>query len=244
MHYRFNDFSVDVPCNRAVRATGERLLLCPLLTEDLKAQLRRALLDYAAVRSVPLSPTLWKAAEPDRLTEAYLPLLALCRLLAESLDPGTAAGDVACPAFLLDMESVFESYVTAALLPLATERVRVEVQPWLVANVPIAGQPDVGMRPDVMLRVDGRPWLIVDAKWKRLSRTALGTADLYQVLAYGAAIGAERVALVYPGRRNRVWEYAFPASPLRLQVIALRVVGSRERCGNAREWLRRRFQSR
>jgi hypothetical protein len=53
---------------------------------------------------------------------------------------------------------------------------------------------------------------------------------VYQVLAYCAALGIGRAALVYPGRRSRRWDYCFERSPVRLEVHTLRVVGSREKC--------------
>jgi 5-methylcytosine-specific restriction enzyme subunit McrC len=243
LHRRYEEFSVDVPCNQATRATAERLLLSPLLPDGVKTSLRRALQDFAAVSSVPLSLDLFAAAEPDRLTESYRPLLALCRLLADSLDPGEAAGDAACPAFLIDMEGVFERYVTDGVLGAfeTSRRHRVEVQPLFTVSPPMTGQPGISMRPDVLIRDESGPVLVIDAKWKRLQRSALPTSDLYQVLAYGGALGVPRLALVYPGQRNRIWEYAFVGGPVQLRVIALNVVGTRERCERSRQALGRRL---
>jgi 5-methylcytosine-specific restriction endonuclease McrBC regulatory subunit McrC len=84
--------------------------------------------------------------------------------------------------------------------------------------------------------------LVVDAKWKRLPQGALITSDVYQVLAYCAALGVGRAALVYPGRRNRKWEYAFAHAPVRLEVHTLRVVGSRRACQAAARRLARALQ--
>src|SRR5205807_345061 len=149
------------------------------------------------------------AAEPNRLTEAYRPLLDLCRLLADCLAPTERAGAVACPTFLLNMERVFEQYVTAGVVRAfaGSDRYRVAVQPLHHVSRPASGQPDLVMRPDVTLARDGRSIVVLDAKWKRLDRSPLLTDDVYQVLAYCTALDVQRATLVYPGRRDRAWTY-------------------------------------
>ena len=64
-------------------------------------------------------------------------------------------------------------------------------------------RPALEMRPDVTVYRDGRPTLVVDAKWKRPAG-APSPADLYQMLAYCTALGVGRAVLVYPGRRDGV----------------------------------------
>jgi 5-methylcytosine-specific restriction enzyme subunit McrC len=231
LHGRYDDLSVDVPCNQAAKATAELLLASPLLSEDVRSNLRRALAGFEGVSSVPLSPQLWDALPVDRFPVAYRPLLDLCLLLAESLAPGEAAGTTPGPSFLLDMERVFERHVTRGVCDAfaRSRRWTVSVQVTHTVNKPVADQPDVTMCPDLTIDRAGRPVLVVDAKWKRLP-ASLVTVDVYQVLAYGTTMGAEGVALVYPGRRERIWEYRFAHTPLRLTVHTLRVAGSRASC--------------
>jgi 5-methylcytosine-specific restriction enzyme subunit McrC len=244
VHSQHEDFTADVPCNQIPRATAEFVLRSPLLGEAARHALRRALTPFAEISPVPLGPESFAGATADRLAGPYRPLLALCRLLAESLRPGEAAGASACPAFLLDMERVFERYLTAHCVAAwdGKNGLAASVQPLLRPHAAVAGQPDLSMRPDLILERDGRPVLIVDAKWKRLPQGALLTADVYQVLAYCAALGIGRAALVYPGRSGRRWEYRFERSPVRLEVHTLRVVGSREQCLEAARRLARSVQ--
>ena len=232
VHCRHEDFTTDVPCNQIPRATAELVLRSPLLGESARHALRRSLSPFAEVSPIALGPEGFASAAADRLAEAYRPLLDLCRLLAESLSPAQAAGALPCPAFLLDMERVFESYLTAHCVAAwdGQDGLGVSVQPRLRPHHPTAGQPDLTMRPDLILERGGRPELVVDAKWKRLPPRALVTADVYQVLAYCTALGIGRAALVYPGRHGRRWAYRFEHSPVYLEVHSLRVVGSREKC--------------
>jgi 5-methylcytosine-specific restriction enzyme subunit McrC len=231
LHSVRDDLSTDVPCNQVVKASAEQLLASPLLGAEVRDALRRALAGFEGVSSLPLTAQLWEMAQTPQPPEAYRPLLELARLLSDSLTPGGGMGPTPAPAFLLDMERVFEMHVTRGVIAAfaRSRRYTVSVQATRTVNQPVADQPDVTMRPDVTIDRDGQSLLVVDAKWKRRPGSA-ETADLYQVLAYGTALGAQRVALVHPGRTWRVWEYQFTHTPLRLTVFTLPVSGSREKC--------------
>jgi 5-methylcytosine-specific restriction enzyme subunit McrC len=232
LHSRHDDLSADVACNQVPRATAERLLASPLLGEDVRAALRQALPAFEGVRPLPPAADAFTAVALDRLPEGYRPLFDLCRLLLEGLDPDERAGLTPAPAFLLDMERIFERYVTRGVLQAFADSKRhsVAVQPIFMVSPSRPGRPDVAMRPDVLIDHDGRRMLVVDAKWKRLPKAALVTADFYQMLAYATALGVPRAVLVYPGRHDRAWEYDFPGSPVRVTVRTLRVVGLGETC--------------
>ncbi|HZY90661.1 MAG TPA: hypothetical protein VFE78_37910 [Gemmataceae bacterium] len=237
LHSLRDDLTADVPCNRVPKATAERLLTSPLVGDAVRAELRKALAGFAGVSAEAVGP---EVSAP----EAYRPLLDLCGLLLAGLTPGEAAGAAGAPAFLLDMEQAFEGYLTRGIVAAfaRSRRVRVTAQETHTVNRPAPDQPDVTMRPDLLLALDGRAALAVDAKWKRPPKGALVTADLYQVLAYCTALGLGRGVLVYPGRRDRVWEYEFPHTPIRVAVHTLRVVGTRRACARSLRRLARTFR--
>ena len=115
-------------------------------------------------------------------------------------------------------------------------------QPLLLASAPRPAQPDFRVRPDVLVGPLDNPRLVLDVKWKRLSRTALTGEDVYQVLAHAAVLGARRAVLVYPGPHNRHWRYPTAGGPT-LDVVMLRIVGDRPACERSlrrlAKWLRR-----
>jgi 5-methylcytosine-specific restriction enzyme subunit McrC len=239
---RFEEFTVDVPCNRVPKATAELVLRSPLLDERVRAVLTGALRGFSEVGSIDLTPEGFAAAEPTRLTEAYRPLIDLCRLLVDGLAPTQSAGATPYPAFLLNMERVFERYLTHGVRRAFAEDDRYTVAGQALCTVSASrpGQPDLEMRPDLMVERGGRPVVVVDAKWKRLRR-APEPADMYQVLAYCTVLGVRRGVLVYPGRRDRVRRYVLPRSPVRLEVCTLRVSGPREECALSLQGLAARF---
>ncbi|HEY1381790.1 MAG TPA: hypothetical protein VGF55_33635 [Gemmataceae bacterium] len=243
LHSRYDEFTADAPCNRLPRAVAEALLARPDLNAGVRAAVRGTLGGFAGIAVAPLTPELCAAGAPDdRRAAGYGPLLDLCRLLAAGLAPGMAAGSAAGPTFLLDLEPVWERYVTAGVVAAFADRrgAVVRVQPFLPACPVASGQPDLHLRPDVLIDA-GRPDVVLDAKWKRLARTALPTEDVYQVLAYAAALGAPRAVLVYPGGRTRRW--AYPTAGPRLEVWTVRVSGPREACERSRRRLGRALRS-
>ncbi len=232
LHSHLDDFTTDVACNQVLRATVERLSASPLVADGTAAELRQTLPCFAEVRDVAITPALLDAACADRTAEAYRPLLDLCRLLLGGLGLHEKVGTLSAPAFLLDMEQVFERYVTRgvqAAFP-AGKRASACVQKSYSFHHAVAGQPDLLVRPDVTVERGGKPYLLVDAKWKRTAGPRVPTADVYQMLAYAAGLGVGRVVLVYPGKRDRVWEYELLHAPVRVEVRTLRVTGTAAAC--------------
>jgi 5-methylcytosine-specific restriction enzyme subunit McrC len=244
LHAEYDDFSVDVPCNQAVKATAEVLLASPLLGSEVRQALRSELAGFEGVSSVPLTPQVWDAVENQRLPQEYRPLLDLCRLLADCLAPGDAGGTTPAPSFLLDMERVFERHVTRGVSDYFTRsrRFTVSAQRTHRVNQPALNQPDLTIRPDLTIDREGRPVLVADVKWKRRG-TSPPTADLYQVLAYGTTLAVENVALVYPGKRWRTEQYRFTHTSVRLMVYTLPVSGTRETCLRSRRRLARALRA-
>jgi 5-methylcytosine-specific restriction enzyme subunit McrC len=235
LHCRFDEFTTDISCNQIPKATAELLLRSPFVADSVRGILRRALEAFAAITSISLDRDHFPEVTTDRLTEAYQPLLDLCRILVESLGPGGQSGSTACPAFLLDMERVFEHYVTngVARAYAARSDITVAVQPLIVANQPEVGLPDIQLRPDFTVAAGGRRFLVGDAKWKSLTGSPLVTTDLYQVISYCTALGIKRGLLIYPGNRDRAWNYSLAHAPVMVEIRTLRVRGKRESCARS-----------
>jgi 5-methylcytosine-specific restriction enzyme subunit McrC len=229
LHSRLDDLTTDLPCNQALRAAGQRALASELLPDNARHALRHRLRDLEDITPLAPTPELWDSLEASRLPEGYRPLLGLARLLADGLAPGEQAGPTPAPAFLLDLERAFEGYLTRGFEH-APRHTTATAQPTFAIPPARPGDPDVHLRPDILLTRGGKVSAVVDAKWKRLPGSAVVTDDFYQVTTYAAALGARRAVLVYPAGRDRAWEYPLPLAGVTVEVRALRVTGPVEKC--------------
>ncbi len=231
IHSRHDELTPDLPCNQAPRMVAERLLSQQRLDDRVLAGLREALTGWGDVRSRTLSTEELTRLAEQPVREDYRSLLELCLLLWQGLAPGMQPGDTPSPTFLLDLERVFERYLTRGLIEAFSRRGwRALAQQSCPISLPVADQPDIVMRPDVLVLHEERPVLVVDAKWKRLKKGQPETGDLYQMLAYCTALDVQRAALVYPGRRDRVWNYRMRETPVVVSVHTLMVTNASAQC--------------
>ncbi len=224
LHSQSDVLTADVLCNQLPRATLEMLLRSPLVDESMRPALSRSLDSLRAISLVPLTPEMFTQALADRATSAYRPLLELCRLVTEGCHaPAGARGPE--NAFLLDLERLFERWVTRGLSEVfnASERFSLDVQR-------LFELPPVQFRPDGVIRERAKVCLVADAKWKRLRPGSVRPADFYQALAYAAALGSPRVVLIHPGFRDENWTIPVPHANLEVQVRTVCVTGSANRC--------------
>jgi 5-methylcytosine-specific restriction endonuclease McrBC regulatory subunit McrC len=224
LHGRHDELTADVLCNQVPRSTLEMLLRSPLINVAVRPLLAQALASVADISSVPLSLEMIAQALSDRATAAYRPLLEMCRLVTEGCQSPAGVGGPET-SFLLDLERLFERWVTRGLVAefASSEQVTLESQRLFELS-------PVRFRPDVIVREGDNVCLVVDAKWKRLRPGRVRPADFYQALAYASALGSPRVVLIHPGSCDDAWTIPVPRARLEVQVRTLRVTAGANRC--------------
>ncbi|AZQ38089.1 restriction endonuclease [Streptomyces cyaneochromogenes] len=199
----YDAYTADTAENRLLRAATERLLRLP----DVPGPVRRRLA-HQRVRLADALPLIrgqelprW---QPSRLNSRYQPALRLAEAVLRGTSPEhrpAEADPLAMDGFLLDMNKLFEDFVTVALREAVREHgLTARLQD--SHHLDIAGL--VGMRPDLVVRTgDGRtPLAVVDAKYKVDKADGLHNADLYQALAYATVLGLREAHLVYAAGRQ------------------------------------------
>ncbi|MEX1826850.1 McrC family protein [Luteibacter sp. CQ10] len=207
LHCDFDEFTVDNPYNRAIRAaldisrpwlsstTGQRLWLeCHARFADITPTRMHAE-DVAALRR-------------DRTTRHYEPALDWCERLLSLLNPSLRSGGSCAPGLLFNMNRLFEDYVhyLERQDAMPDEQVHAQGPARPLARAALV---DVfQLKPDVTVwrRPKGAGGAgvvrIIDAKWKRLqpndNRWGVSPADIYQLLAYAVRYGCTELELVYP----------------------------------------------
>ena len=230
-HFHIDEpvFDLHTPWNRVPKATATTLLRYDL-SRELRQRIEAAIVPLAEVAGEPVTDADFAAAVAEPRAAHYQPLLEVCRILLDGLtcaDPlGTGNG-----AFLIDLGQAFERYLATAL-----DRAFETHPDWWVEAHPTFAVGPTELKPDVLIRKDGEPWAVLDAKWKTAT---LDPADLHQILAYATLTGAARVALVYPGREDERAYFSASDGRVRVSVYRIRVVGTAEELAQSVEKLAR-----
>lgn len=199
----YDAYTADTAENRILRTATERLLRLPGVPGPVRRRLAHQRVRLAdalpLIRGQELPP--W---QPSRLNARYQPALRLAEAVLRGCSPEhrpAGASQLAVDGFLLDMNKLFEDFVTVALREALREH-------GLTARLQDPHHLDtarlVGIRPDLVVRTpDGRtPLAVVDAKYKVEKADGLHNADLYQALAYATVLGLREAHLVYAAGRR------------------------------------------
>lgn len=224
---RYDEYSQDCPENRLV-AHGLARAVRLVGDGDLRLRLRRILEVYEEVldldRAAPSTPI--QAISYDRLNEHYRNAHVLAALLIQGsgVDDLYGPGPIGAFAFALNMNTIFESFMTRWLSDLLRpEALRVDRQvstTSVIRRFP-SDTPYGTVRPDILVRrSEGlQPVVPIDIKYKRYDlKGKVSNPDLYQMFLYAFAFSHPRSGLPKSG-------LFYPVDGDELSVDRLRVGG-------------------
>lgn len=191
----YDEYTANILENQLLAGAGRLLLRAPGLPSPLQLRLRRLeyqLLEVTPTRPSPTPP----AVRWSRLNLRYRHAVSLAQLiLRQSALDFEGNGSTSAPAFLVDMNKVFEDVVGRGIREVLPPCLTVDLQrsDYLDSDRRIKISPDILIRngPDVIA--------VADAKYKRVGKTA-STDDVYQALAYATRYGLTECTLIYPER--------------------------------------------
>ncbi|MFE2261044.1 McrC family protein [Streptomyces griseosporeus] len=199
----YDAYTADTAENRILRAATERLLRLPGVPGAVRRRLAHQRLRLSDARPLIRGQELprW---QPSRLNARYQPALRLAEAVLRGTSPEhrpPGADPLTVEGFLIDMNKLFEDFVTVALREALREH-------GLTARLQDPHHLDVArlvrIRPDLVVWTrDGRtPLAVVDAKYKVEKADGLLNADLYQALTYATVLGLREAHLVYAAGRR------------------------------------------
>ncbi|MYV73986.1 hypothetical protein GT352_08550 [Streptomyces sp. SID1046] len=208
---RYDEHDSDIPDNRLCAAALEQAARTARLPR-VRARARRAASQFAPLAPTPLGDlrTLVDGLEYHRHNAHYRAAHQWAELLLSGGGVGGlfASGPLSSRAFLVDMNGLFEDFVTRPLTEGAAIsglglRVDAQARHRRVLFDERTRSAYSEVRPDVLVLGErgGEPFrLPVDAKYKLYEDKKLSTADLYQAFLYAHAIGSPAsCVLVHPG---------------------------------------------
>ena len=215
---RYDEFTDDILENRLVRAAATRLGAMTLRSGDARRGLgwTAGMLDNVSPVEFPRHSV--PEVDFDRLNEHYREVVALSRLVLRHSAFESGRGEVRASGFLMDMNVVFQEFVTVAL----REALRVSNDVFLEKTISSLDEEGrVRLRPDLTWWRGGECVFVGDAKYKNVTGEKVPNADLYQLLAYVTALDLPGGLLVYAKGEADTAEHLVRHSGKRLEVAAL-----------------------
>ena len=232
----WDDFTADVDENRCLTAAIRLALRVPDAPQDDRRRLRRLLaaLDGVAEPTAAAALDRLDRIQYTRLNEHYRPALRLARLILANCTLQDQHGDTAASAFMLDMNQLFEDFITARLQRALRGQLEVKAQSRPHLDV----EKRVEIRPDLTFLHHGETIGVADLKYKLTDgdSSAADTGgplarhgDYYQLLAYTTALNLTEGTLIYCADANEdaSVEQQFPNESLATSTITIRHAGTR-----------------
>ncbi|WP_419915567.1 McrC family protein [Candidatus Poriferisodalis sp.] len=232
----WDDFTADVDENRCLTAAIRLALRVPDVPHDDRRRLRRLLaaLDGVAEPTATVALDRLDRIQYTRLNEHYRPALRLARLILANCTLQDQHGDTAASAFMLDMNQLFEDFITARLQRALRGQLEVKAQSRPHLDV----EKRVEIRPDLTFLHHGETIGVADLKYKLTDgdSSAADTGgplarhgDYYQLLAYTTALKLTEGTLIYCADANEdaSVEQQFPNESLATSTITIRHAGTR-----------------
>jgi len=223
---RFDGLSPDIALNQVMRAAIGKLSRLAQAPDNQRA-LRELSFVYADISIVPSGALRWDLIVLDRTNMRWRELLSLARLFLDDRHQQTSGGSIQGHALLFEMNVLFEAYV-ARLLARALRGTDLSVSAQ-GGHRDCLFEGNTGRfrtRPDLIIRRGRSINLIVDTKWKRITRIddpkrGVSQPDVYQLMAYGQLYECSQVVLLYPHHGG------LPAAPI-LQRYSIARQGAQE----------------
>ena len=188
---RFAELTANIPHNQVLRAVTEVLLRFKYRSGGIREVLAWNLAQLLEAEPAELSRRVFAAIHYSRLNAHYEPVLRLAELIVRHVTIRHEVGALRAPSFLVDMNRVYQEFLTRLIAEHAPSR-GLRLVP--AGSIYLDEAHEVRIKPDIVLS-DGKTIRVaIDAKYKRVDPEA----DIYQALAYAKALNLQRVALVYP----------------------------------------------
>ncbi len=213
---RFAEHTLDIEENQILAwalHVARRTITGPEETRTLVRRAYRALQGTIDIAPIPSSARIRRSY--DRLTRDYAPMHTLSAFIIDHAGPQHVSGDRTMLPFVLDMNRLFEKFVSTVLTNHAGPDRSVVAQ----ERVQPAGD-EVTFVLDLLVRdSSGKAMRVIDTKYKDVSSPS--PDDVAQVVAYATAVGATEAVLVYP----RVVNWAAMVGPVKVRMVGLPLDG-------------------
>ena len=215
---RFDEFTDDILANRLVKAASYRVA-------QMRPRFQTARKGLAWIVDMTDSVALEEFGSADlpnvqfdRLNDHYREVVALSRLILRHGAYETGRGVIRAPSFLVDMNAVFQEFVTGSF----RQALGVSASQFGEKSIDSLDETNrIGLRPDLTWWDGANCIFVGDAKYKNVTGDRVPNSDLYQLLAYVTALDLPGGMLVYAQGESEVGTYSSRHTGKLLDVAAL-----------------------
>ena len=224
---RYDEFTEDILANRLVKAAAVLLGRMRIRSPRARNGLRWIGAMLGNVAPVRFAPSDVPAVTFDRLNAHYREVVGLARLILRHWAFEAERGGVRAAGFLMNMNTVFQEFVTQAL----REELRVSAQTLcsddrLPRRITLDDDGEIRLKPDLTWWDGSTCTFVGDAKYKRADDGRVPNADLYQLLAYATALDLPGGLLAYAQGEADTATYQVRNAGKRLEVVAVELGGT------------------
>jgi len=198
----YAEYTWDVPENQAIRQVCHQLSGWGF-RGALSHRFRKLDSQLSGIRSTTVTADQVRTIPYNRFNDSYRQIHQLCALFIDGSSLSENLSIFDSRAFLINMNSLFEKFITRLLEQQLSNHVFVSAQErtWL------DDERAVVMYPDLVLRAGGQVRLVADCKYKKTRPNDFVNQDVYQLNAYCAATGCSDGVLIYPRHELAVDEF-------------------------------------
>lgn len=191
----YDEFTVDIAENRYLLAALRRLLRVPGVPPAVRRTLLHELTRFEGVADgEAVDVELLDRLVITRLNRHYEPALRLAQVVLRDLTLLDRAGSTEASAFLVDMNELFQRFVTDRLRRHLRGRLTVDAEP----THHLGERRMVPVQPDLLFLAGRVPAYVGDVKYKLTGTGGRArSGDYYQLLAYTTALRLPEGVLVY-----------------------------------------------
>ena len=232
---RYDEYTEDVLANRLIKAAARLLRGMRLNDPQAREGLRHIDATLENVTPVRYPPNDVPKVEFNRLNDHYRDAVAIARLVLlhwfhEAQRPD---GEKVCaPGFLMDMNVVFQQFVTRKLrevMGVSEHTLRSDKKMPRTVHLAVNEErkKEFSLQPDLSWWDGDRDGytFVGDAKYKRIDDRAVRNADIYQALAYATAFNLPGAMLAYAKGEAEPASYCVCHAGKRIEVVAVDLEG-------------------
>ena len=226
---QYDEFTGDILPNQLVKAAAHRLARTRLRSRGARRDLGWVAGTLADVSLLEVPPARVPEVAFDQLNEHYRGVVALSRLILRHGAFESGRGSARASGFLMDMNTVFQEFLTQALREEMGASPRTLQSERELGRLTLDGNRRVTFKPDLTWWDGSTCTFAGDAKYKNLTGRRVPNSDLYQMLSYATALDLPGGLLVYAQGEVDDESYEVRHADKRLEVVLLDLSGTLER---------------